>query len=144
MSPVLTPGSITIALLLKYFDERCCSVNSIDGTTHSPQVLGEVDENFKLFMLSDDMKHKITIQSVNRMDGFDSNYILEEHMDTKSVNPVFQKLLDDTVAEIEANRFEEAERLISNVREIVGLNNAAVIELEGFLKRGRLLYEKNH
>ena len=33
MSPVLTPGSITIALLLKYFDERCCNVNSIDGTT---------------------------------------------------------------------------------------------------------------
>ena len=113
-------------------------------TTHSPQVLGEVDENFKLFMLSDDMKHKITIQSVNRMDGFDSNYILEEHMGTKSVNPVFQTLLDDTVAAIEMNRFEEAEQLISKVREIVGLNNAAVIELEGILKRGRLRYEKNH
>lgn len=113
-------------------------------TTHSPQVLGEVDENFRLFMLSDDMKHKIAIQSVNRMDGFDSNYILEEHMGTKSVNPVFQTLVDDTVAAIETNRFEEAEQLLSKVREIVGLNNAAVIELEGFLKRGRLRYEKNH
>lgn len=113
-------------------------------TTHSPQVLGEVDEKYKLFMLSDDMQHKITIHSVDRMDGFDSNYILEEHMGTKSVNPVFQTLLDNTVSAIESNHFEKAEQLISKVQEIVGLNNAAVVELEGCLKRGRLRYEKNH
>ena len=113
-------------------------------TTHSPQVLGEVDEKYKIFMLSEDIQHKITIRTVDRMDGFDSNYILEEHMGTKSINPIFQTLLDDTISAIELNHFEEAEQLISKVREIVGLNNSIVVELEGCLKRGRLRYEKNH
>ncbi len=112
-------------------------------TTHSPQVLGETDENFKLFMLSSDAQQKVIINTVDRMDGFDSNYILEEYMDTRSTNPEFQVLLDRATNAIEANRFEEADQLISKVKEIVGLNYPAVIELEGRLKRGRLLHEKN-
>ena len=32
-SPVLIPGPMTIALLLKYFCDRCCSVYTIEGTT---------------------------------------------------------------------------------------------------------------
>lgn len=113
-------------------------------TTHSPQVLGEVGKDFNLFMLSNDTQKNVTVKAIERMDGFDSNYILEEYMGTKSKNPEFQKLLDYAVDAIEANRFEEARCLIAKVEEIVGLNNAAVIELEGRLKRGKLLYEKNH
>lgn len=112
-------------------------------TTHSPQVLGEVDESFKLFMLSSDRQQKITVNTVDRMDGFDSNYILEEYMGTKSTNPEFQVLLDNATNAIEGNRFEEARQLISMIREIVGLNHPVVIELEGRLRRGKLLYEKN-
>lgn len=113
-------------------------------TTHSPQVLGEVGKDFNLFMLSNDTQKNVTVKAIERMDGFDSNYILEEYMGTKSKNPEFQKLLDCAADAIEANRFEEARCLIAKVEEIVGLNNAAVIELEGRLKRGKLLYEKNH
>lgn len=113
-------------------------------TTHSPQVLGEVDGAFKVFMLSADMGQGISVDQVERMDGFDSNYILEEYMGTKSSNPEFLKLLDSANDAIENDRFDEAIQLISKVREIVGLNNPAVIELEGRLRKGRLLYEKNH
>ena len=113
-------------------------------TTHSPQVLGEVDETFKLFMLSTDARQGITVKAVERMDGFDSNYILEEYMGTKSKNPKFQALLDSATNAIDANCFEKAEQLITEARGIVGLNNEAVIELEGRLKRGKLLYEKNN
>ncbi len=111
-------------------------------TTHSPQVLGEVDSAFKLFMLSSDTDQKIIATPVDRMDGLDSNYILEEYMSTKSTNPEFQALLDNATDAIEENRFEEAELLISRIQEIVGLNHPSVIEYEGRLKRGRLLYDK--
>lgn len=113
-------------------------------TTHSPQVLGEVDETFKLFMLSTDAQQGIAVKAVDRMDGFDSNYILEEYMGTKSKNPKFQALLDSAADAIDANCFEKAEQLIAEARGIVGLNNEAIIALEGGLKRGKLLYEKNN
>lgn len=113
-------------------------------TTHSPQVLGEVDETFHLFQLSSGSNHDIVIRSIDRMDGFDSNYILEEYMHTASTNPVFQELLNETVAAIQTEQFTDAENLLSRVKSIVGQNGSAVIELEGYLKRGRLLYEKNH
>lgn len=41
-------------------------------TTHSPQVLGEVSNQFNLFMLSENENHQNIITPVNRMDGFDS------------------------------------------------------------------------
>lgn len=109
-------------------------------TTHSPQVLGEVDDSFNLFMLSNNNQQQIVVKSVDRMDGLDSNYILEEYMGTKSTNPEFQALINNVTDEIELNHFENAERLISKIRKIVGLNHPTVIELEGHLKRGKLLY----
>ena len=45
---------------------------------------------------------------------------------------------------VAANQFDEAERLIAIISEIVGVNHSSVIKLEGCLKRGRLLYAKNH
>jgi hypothetical protein len=95
-------------------------------------------------MLSTDAQQGIAVKAVDRMDGFDSNYILEEYMGTKSKNPKFQALLDSAADAIDANCFEKAEQLIAEARGIVGLNNEAIIALEGGLKRGKLLYEKNN
>lgn len=113
-------------------------------TTHSPQVLGEVDDNFNIFMLSADKQDHIAVETLNRMDGFDSNYILEKFMDTNSANPNFQALMQNVYNAVAANQFDEAERLIALISEIVGVNHSSVIKLEGCLKRGRLLYAKNH
>ena len=45
-------------------------------TTHSPQVLGEADESFKIISLSLDMdENGVGIDQIERMDGFDSNMI---------------------------------------------------------------------
>lgn len=113
-------------------------------TTHSPQVLGEVDDHFNIIMLLSDENNQVTAELIERMDGFDSNYILEEYMKTRSKNPNFQKILDGVTEAIENAQFDEAENLISRVRAIVGQNHSEVIALEGQLKRGRILYAKNH
>ena len=112
-------------------------------TTHSPQVLGEVSDQFNLFMLSEDEEHQNIITPVSRMDGFDSNYILEEYMNTASSNPEFSALVNKTFKIIGDNQFEDGVKRIEEIRGIVGINNPVVIELEGYLKRRRLVYEKN-
>lgn len=112
-------------------------------TTHSPQVLGEVSDQFNLFMLSEDEEHQNIITPVSRMDGFDLNYILEEYMNTASSNPEFSALVNKTFKIIGDNQFEDGVKRIEEIRGIVGINNPVVIELEGYLKRRRLVYEKN-
>lgn len=113
-------------------------------TTHSPQVLGEVDESYNVFALHPSEKNEIVINKVGQMNGFDSNYILEEFMDTKSINPKFQKMLDEANEAISENEFDSAKEKIEKVKKIAGLNSVAVIELEENLKRGLWLHEKNH
>lgn len=113
-------------------------------TTHSPQVLGEADDSYNLYYLKAEDSGERIIEKINRMDGFDSNYILEEYMDTNSLNANFKKLISEANHLIDDCRFDEAEKLISQIAEISGLNSERVIEIEGALKRGRLLYEKNN
>ena len=112
-------------------------------TTHSPQVLGEVGEAYKCLLCSNSDKSEISLVEMGRMDGYDSNYILEEYMHTDSSSAFIQNLLSDAYRTISNNEFNEAEVLIDNIREIVGLNHKSVIELEGAFKRGKILYEKN-
>ena len=112
-------------------------------TTHSPQVLGLADNEFKLFMLSSNDDHNVVLNEIERMDGYDSNYILEEYMGTDSVNPKFSALFRRTVDAIEEARFGDAEQMIEQVKEIVGEDHRSVVELLGYLKKDKLLYEKN-
>ena len=112
-------------------------------TTHSPQVLGEVNDHFNLFMLHSVAQQKAEVSRIDRMDGFDSNFILQEFMDTESINPAFGKLLERAYDAIDRCDFQCARKLIGDVRGIVGPNAASVIALEGSLKRGELLHEKN-
>lgn len=113
-------------------------------TTHSPQVLGEVNEDLKLFLLSEDEEQNRTFRLLERMDGFDSNYILENYMETDAFNPEFQTLLSETTRAIDGCDFEQAEKLISQIRSIVGLNHYVLIGMEGKLKRARLRHETYH
>lgn len=112
-------------------------------TTHSPQVLGEVNDRFNLFMLGSVSRQEAEISRIDRMDGFDSNYILQEFMGTESMNPVFGELLERAYDSIDNCDFGCARQLIEDVRSIVGPNSASLIALEGSLKRGELLHEKN-
>lgn len=78
------------------------------------------------------------------MDGVDSNYILEEYMDTNSLNTNSKKLISKATHLIDDCSFNEVEKLINQISGISGLNSERVIEIEGTLKRGRMLYEKNN
>ena len=79
-------------------------------TTHSPQILGEVDENFNLLYMYKDEK-KINLKSYKSFMGWDTNVILEEVMNTASVNQDVRRMLDKMFLYIEEKKFDEAEEL---------------------------------
>ncbi len=112
-------------------------------TTHSPQILGEVDDSYNLIYLKTSHDER-SVEIIKRMDGFDSNYILESYMETNSLNKDFDNLITKAYEEIDLNEFSKAEKTIKEIAEIGNQNSPAVIELEGALKRGKLLYEKNN
>ena len=113
-------------------------------TTHSPQVLGEVDDSFNVYNLFLNEKMETNVNLLHRMDGYDSNMILETFMGTRSVNQNFSDLLEQTSDAIQDHHFEEAERLLDRVRQWTGANTSEYIRLEGLMKRERVLYAKNH
>ena len=113
-------------------------------TTHSPQVLSELDDSYAIFSLSSDTEDGNLTTPVRRMDGCDSNYILEEYMQTSSKNVSYAELVNNAYHAIYRNEFTMAERYIDRVRQISGDNSIDMIHLEAALMRGKILYEKNH
>ena len=113
-------------------------------TTHSPQILGEVDDNFNVYNLFLNEKMKTEVKMHSRLDGYDSNMILETFMDTRSMNRVFSDVLEETSDAIQEHRFDEAEKLLDKIRQWTSANTDDYIRLDGLLKREKYLYAKNH
>lgn len=113
-------------------------------TTHSPQVLGELNAEYTIFHIKRAVDSEQTITSIERMDGFDSNYILENFMDTPSVNTAFSEKIRKTYSLINNNEFEKAKEAIDEIIQLTEQNHTEVIRLEGALKRGEYLYEKHN
>lgn len=105
-------------------------------TTHSPQVLGEADERYNIVFLEDDDcgNH---VQIIERMDGFDSNYILEEYMNTSSKNEKVKELIRSINWSVLNKEFEQAENKLDTLRRISGDIDQEVILAQGFLDRSR-------
>lgn len=106
-------------------------------TTHSPIVLSEADDRFKLFFLTSNGKNNEVIE-FTRMDGFDANYILEEFMNTKSMNVNTERLIDSMYEDVYEKRYLEAEQKIQQLVTLVGENNKDVIEARMLIKKGRV------
>ena len=113
-------------------------------TTHSPQVLGEVDDSYNLFSINSDQYGNRSIEQMTRFDCFDSNYILENFMHTKPENLLFQKRISAVYRSIRENQFEEADAEIATLKELLGEDHPDILTLNGEYKRSKYRYEKNH
>ena len=110
-------------------------------TTHSPQILGEVDENFNLLYMYKDEK-KINLKSYKSFMGWDTNVILEEVMNTSSVNQDVRRMLDKMFLFIEEKKFDEAEELADILDEKTNGYTEGVAKARILISRGRR-HEKN-
>ncbi len=112
-------------------------------TTHSPQILGEADDRYNIFVLSEKQGGGCEVRSIERMDGYDSNMILEKYMNTDSKNAAIKAMISDINRLIAKKKYSEAEVLLERLEEIAGTMDEECILARGFLKRSRLLDEKN-
>lgn len=90
-------------------------------TTHSPQVIGEV-EHSRIQIIADGQ-----VYSPTHSFGVDSSRVLEEIMNATSRAEEVQALLSQISAEVGVQRFEQARQLVARLREQLGENDPEVI-----------------
>ena len=106
-------------------------------TTHSPQVLGETNDQIKVFAVDSETK---AFEEVGRLDGADSSLILEKYMGTDSISQSTQGLIDEINKAILLKRFEAAEEMLFRLKAITGENSENYILAKGFLERSKVLH----
>lgn len=112
-------------------------------TTHSPQILGEADDRYNIYVLSETTDAGCEVKQIKRMDGYDSNMILEKFMSTNSKNAEVKELILKINSSILQKKYSIAEILLEQLGEISGIMDEEYIMASGFLKRSKILDEKN-
>jgi predicted ATP-binding protein involved in virulence len=106
-------------------------------TTHSPQVLGEFDENVNIFSLTR-KNGDLKVEAVNSLIGWDANTILEDYMSTNSLNEGIKRLIENIYDAIEAKDIVTAQERISKLKKMTDSNQEAVVHAEILVDRLRM------
>jgi predicted ATP-binding protein involved in virulence len=104
-------------------------------TTHSPQVLGEV-KNMEIFRL-EKAEEGFVCNKIKSTYGRDSNYILAALMNTPEKNEEVKKSMERIFDYINDKNFEQAEKYIEEIREIVGNDDPGIVKATILLSRGK-------
>jgi predicted ATP-binding protein involved in virulence len=107
-------------------------------TTHSPLVLSEVGEDFNIFLMKNNGVSN-EVERFRRLDGFDTNYILEEFMETKSMNVNTEKLIDEIYDLIDNKVYDEAENKVRKLELITDVSNKDVLRANMLMRKGKML-----
>jgi predicted ATP-binding protein involved in virulence len=109
-------------------------------TTHSPQVIGEVEATQFILLGRED--GKVIQESVTQSLGMDSNWILRQLMDTSERDEVTQQELKAIQKAITTKNLSESRRLITQLEFRRGIF-AALQASKSLLERLELLEQKN-
>ena len=108
-------------------------------TTHSPQVLGEVNNDYDIIpLMLDKDSNGIALTKIPRMDGYDSNMILEEYMETSSESEVKKKLVKILNEAIRKKDFDLAAQKLEELKNLAGETDEDYILSKGYMLRSRL------
>lgn len=104
-------------------------------STHSPQVLGEADDGYRIYSLDTDENGYGIARRIARMNGFDSNMILEEYMGTESISKEKKMLVSDINRCINQGDYKEAETMMEQLELLSGVDDAEYILAQNYLLR---------
>ena len=108
-------------------------------TTHSPQVLGEVNTDFDIVsLILDNNGNGTALTNISRMDGFDSNMILEEYMATPSESKVKKELVKIINEAIRKKDFVCANEKLEELKKLAGEDDEEYILSKGYLLRSKM------
>jgi predicted ATP-binding protein involved in virulence len=91
------------------------------ATTHSPQVIGEV-ENDRIHVMG-----RGPVFSPTHSFGVDSSRVLEEIMDAPARSPAVQALLDELSKRVDEQKLREANALLADLSTQLGEDDADVV-----------------
>lgn len=111
-------------------------------TTHSPQILGEIGDEFNLFSLFEDKK-EINIQPISSLFGIDSNAILEDSMHTDSVNQLIKSKIEEMYCYIEQKKYENAEQVADLIDKLTHGRNSDTVRARIIIRRGKIRSAQN-
>lgn len=103
-------------------------------TTHSPIILSEADKNYNLFFMNNENEN-IMVTKISQLNGYDANAVLEQFMETKSINVETEKFIHSIYVEIEKKNYDQAEDKINRLAQMTSENHPDVIMARMELKR---------
>lgn len=104
-------------------------------TTHSPQVLGELDDSVNIYSISQE-DNTFVADKLKGLTAWDSNLILEELMGTDSLNKNIKKLISKLFDLIDEKEFETASDLADEIDDLSQGNNPDVLKARVLIARG--------
>lgn len=105
-------------------------------TTHSPKVLGELDETINIFELKE-TDGEIKVIKRPSMQGWDTNYILKEFMDTPNLSEKASKLIRSIRDNIKEENYDKADELVDQLCEMTDGLNEEVVRARAIIARRR-------
>lgn len=105
-------------------------------TTHSPQVLGEIDNEFNVIALSR-KENEIFCESFVNYYGLDSNTVLEDALNTDSVSRKIKQRVNQMYNALEKAEYDHAEEIIQEIEELTLNRNADTVRGRILLRRGK-------
>jgi predicted ATP-binding protein involved in virulence len=96
-------------------------------TTHSPQVLGEVDQNMNIFELNNE-DSIVESNRIKSLIGWDSNYILEDFMGTSAINLQTKGKISRMYELILDGKIKEAQIILQEIEELTDSANEEVVK----------------
>lgn len=104
-------------------------------TTHSPQVLGELDQSVNIFSISQS-QNTSTIEKLESLIAWDSNLILEELMGTSSLNLDIKGKVARLFELIQQKEYLEATKKADEIDILAQGNNPDVVKARVLISRG--------
>ncbi len=103
-------------------------------TTHSPIILSEVNEDYSLFFMEHE-DDNIEVKKLPQLNGYDANAVLEQFMETKSINARTEEFIHSIYADIEQKKYALAMEKTKQLADITNENHPDVIMARMELKR---------
>ena len=111
-------------------------------TTHSPQILGEAGDDFKVFSM-ERTRDTIQVQELFSLYGMDSKAILEDIMGTDALSPLIKNTADEMYQWIEKGNYEKAELLADRIDTWTRGRNADTVRARIMIRRGKARNAQN-
>lgn len=107
-------------------------------TTHSPQVLGEIDTDFNVFALNRS-NNEITCDIMSGFFGLDTNTVLEDALKTDSLNVNIKEKVQMMYQYIEERNYQKAEKVIGEIDDLTMNRNIDTARGKVLIRKGKRL-----